>query len=61
MCIVLGEHYCLHVDLNKDHSLRGGPQLSSFSFMIISIVRGGWLKNDDKYHDDIVRGGVEKL
>ncbi len=31
--------------------IRGGPHLSSFSLMIIPIVRGGrGLKNDDKYH-----------
>ncbi len=32
--------------------VRGGPQLSSFSLMIITIVRGGrGFKNDDKYHN----------
>ena len=31
--------------------VRGGPHLSSFSLMIIPIVRGGrGLKNDDEYH-----------
>ncbi len=43
--------------------LRGGSQISSFSLMIIPIVRGGeGLKNDDKYHNFIVtEEGVGKL
>ncbi len=48
--------------INRLLHLRGHPSFSSFTLMIISIIRG-WrgLKNDDKYHNYRKGRGVSEL
>ncbi len=47
-----GVYFILFSSKIVQTEVRGRPSFSSFSLMIISIIRGGrGLKNDDKYHN----------